>query len=296
MLHKFPSQRGPITARCWGNPEHPRLLMLHGFPEYSGAWARLADYLTDHYYCIAPDQRGYGQTGGPDDVSAYTTSALVQDMVDVIGTQPVTVLGHDWGAAVAYGLAMFHPHLVDRLIVLNGVHPVPFQRAMASGGAQSQASQYIEILRKPGSETTLAANNFEKLMRLFSANMDLSWLTPSMQAKYHQEWARPGRLKTMLHWYRASPLIVAKPGQPVPIPPLPLDKLHIPQPHLLIWGENDTALLPEATQGLENFAPHLTRQSIAETDHWVAHQNPKAVAQHILSWSDALNDQSRLKV
>ena len=91
----------------------------------------------------------------------------------------------------------------------------------------------------------------------------------------------------MIHWYRASPMIVAKPGtQITDLPDFPVDKLMIPQPHLLIWGENDTALLPEATEGLETFAPHLTRVTLPGTDHWLAHQKPKEMAKIILEWCD----------
>ena len=288
--HWHDTQRGPVFARHWGTPGKPPLLMLHGFPEFSGAWAPLASYLQDHFHCVAPDQRGYGQTGGPDDVAAYATAQLTQDMADVISTfthRTITVLGHDWGAAVAYNLAIRHPEQVGRLIVANGVHPVPFQRALAAGGAQSEASQYIDWLRANGSEDVLAQDHFAKLRALFAAHMDMSWLSGATLDAYIREWARPGRLKTMVHWYRASPMRVAKPGHPITgLPDFPVDKLTVTQPHLLIWGENDTALLPEATAGLETFVPHLTRVTIAETDHWLAHQNPGAMARIILDWCE----------
>jgi len=278
----------PFHIRHWGDDGLPKLLMLHGFPEYGGAWDELAPLLSHRFHCIAPDQRGYGRTGGPDDIRAYSGPRLTADMaalIDALGG-PVTVLGHDWGAAVAYGLAMWHPQLVDRLIIANGVHPGPFQRALAAGGAQSAASQYIHYLRAEGSEDRLAAKDFAKLMALFSANMDLSWLTGDRLAAYKAEWSRPGRLKTMIHWYRATPLVVATPGQPVADPPtLPKDRLHVPQPHLLIWGENDTAILPEATEGLEEYAPHLTRVAIANADHWLHHQQPERLARAILDWT-----------
>ncbi|QBF32818.1 alpha/beta fold hydrolase [Thalassococcus sp. S3] len=278
----------PFFVRHWGDPAKPVLLMLHGFPEYGGAWSDLAPYLTDHFYCVAPDQRGFGQSWAPDDVSRYATSELVSDMAALIGQLggKVTVLGHDWGAAVAYGLAMFQPDLVERLIILNGVHPVPFQRAMATGGAQTEASQYILYLREAGSEERLAADNFAKMVSLFSAKMNLSWLSGSRLEDYRTEWARPGRLKTMIHWYRASPLKVAKPGQPITdLPDFPVERLQVRCPHLLIWGEEDTALLPVSTERLEDFAPDLTRVTMAGVDHWLCHQKPAEVAQHILNWT-----------
>jgi len=92
-----------FCVRSWGSKGNPPLLMLHGFPEYGGACGDLAPYLADKFYCIAPDQRGYGQSWTPEGVENYTLSHLVSDMAALISTlgAPVTVLGHDWGASVA---------------------------------------------------------------------------------------------------------------------------------------------------------------------------------------------------
>ena len=270
----------------WGPADAPVILALHGFPEYGGAWSDLAGHLPD-CRIIAPDQRGFGQSWAPQDVRDYATGKLVGDMaalIEQIGA-PVIVLGHDWGAAVAYGLAMFHPHLVSRLIIMNGVHPAPFQRALATGGAQTAASQYIPWLRGDGAEDILAADDFAKLQALFAAHMDMSWLAGDRLAAYTAEWARPGRMTGMLNWYRASPLVVPKPGERATgLPDLPHDKLRVPMPHLLIWGENDTALLPEATEGLEDYCDDLTRVNVANADHWLHHQQPALVASLIRDW------------
>lgn len=286
MLTETVSLNGhDFFVRRWGDASLPPLLMLHGFPEYGGAWGDVAERLAHRFHCIAPDQRGYGQSWAPEDVGAYTTSKLVGDMAALIGTDgPVTVFGHDWGAGVAYGLAMFRPELVSRLIIANGVHPVPFQEALAKGGAQSEASQYMLYLRGEGSEEALAADGYAKLLALFSAKMDMSWLSGATRDAYIAEWSRPGRLRGMVNWYRASPLVVARPGAPVTPPALPLDKLHLRCPHLLIWGMGDTALLPEVTEGLERFAPDLTRVTLDTADHWLLHQDPDAVANAVLDW------------
>lgn len=278
----------PFYVRRTGDPDLPHLLLLHGFPEYGGAWDELSALLSHRFHCIAPDQRGYGQSYAPQEVSAYTTSELVSDMAALIGADPVTVLGHDWGAAVAYGLAMFRPELVDRLIIMNGVHPAPFQREIAAGGAQTEASQYIHYLRKEGSEDLLARDDFAKLRALFSAHMDMGWMQGARLAAYSAAWGQPGRLRGMVNWYRASPLRVGQPGAPLTnLPSLPKDKLMVRSPHLLIWGTQDTALLPETTEGLEDYAPDLTRVEIAGADHWLHHQKPQEVAQAILTWVDA---------
>ncbi len=278
----------PFFVRRWGDSGLPVLLLLHGFPEYGGAWAEFAPLLADRFHCIAPDQRGYGQSWAPDAVENYALPELVGDMAALIeaeGRGPVTVMGHDWGAAVAYGLAMFRPDLTERLIIANGVHPAPFQTALAKGSAQAEASQYIRFLRRPDSHDILAADDFSKFLDLFSAKMDMSWMTPARRAEYKAEWARGGRFKTMIHWYRASPLQVPEPGQAITdLPAFPKERLMVNCPHLLVWADGDTALLPESTEGLEDFAPDLTRAHVAGADHWLLHQKPDEVAQIVREW------------
>lgn len=273
-----------FTLREWGAPGLPKVLMLHGFPEYGGAWDALATRLSDRFHCIAPDQRGYGASYTPEDVRDYSMGKLVSDMVHLIGADgPVIVMGHDWGASVAYGLTTAQPDLVSHLIIANGVHPVPFQRAMAAGGAQSEASQYINVLRREGSEDVLAQDDFARLMQLFSAHMDMSWLQGDVLDAQKAIWRQSG-LRGMINWYRASPLIVADPGVPEPMPDLPLERLHVHCPHLLIWGGGDTALLPVSHEGLEAFAPDLTRAHIRQADHWVLHQQPDKIAAIVKNW------------
>lgn len=278
------TDRGRFFLRLWGNKDAQPILFLHGFPEYSGAWAEVGEELADRYLCIAPDQRGFGQSEAPPEVSAYALSELVADMAMLMGQwdTPMPVVGHDWGAAVAYGLAMFRPDLVSRLVILNGVHPVPFQRELAAGGAQSEASQYILWLRREGSDAKLAEDDFAMMDKLFAARMRLSWMDEARLAEYKTEWGRPGRLRGMTNWYRASPLVVAEPGKPVTPPALPEDRLHITAPHLLIWGMRDTALLPESYAGLDHFCDGGLRiEQVADADHWIAHQQPRLVADAI---------------
>ncbi|WP_407492190.1 alpha/beta fold hydrolase [Pseudooceanicola sp. MF1-13] len=272
--------------REWGDPSNPTLLMLHGFPEYGGAWADLAERLADSYHCVAPDQRGYGGSYAPAEVEAYRISQMMHDLtalIDQIGG-PVIVIGHDWGAAAAYGIAMARPDLVTKLVILNGVHPGPFQKALATGGDQTAASQYMTFLRRDDAEDRLSADNYAKLMGLFAENMDMSWMTPDRQVEYIAEWSKPGRLRGMVNWYRATPLIIPKPGETADIPDLPTDKLRVRMPHLLIWGMGDTALLPEATEGLEAYCDDLTRVEVPDADHWIVHQKPDQVAQLIRDW------------
>lgn len=275
--------------RVAGDPQAPMILCLHGFPEYSAAFDALIPHLSDRYFLVAPDQRGYGQSWRPAEVGHYSPAALVADAAGVLrhfspDKPAAAVLGHDWGAAVAYGLAFRHPELFDRLIIANGVHPIPFQRALAAGGKQSEASQYINWLRAEGSEEKLVENDHARMMGIFSKHMDMSWMTAAKRAAYRAAWGDADQLRGMVNWYRASFLKVADPGTPLPpeeLPNLPAQALRVPMPHLLLWGEDDTALLPECHEGLEAFCDDLIRVSIAGADHWLLHQKPAEIAEHI---------------
>lgn len=286
--HDFHLRRSASRHAPGETGERPRLLLLHGFPEYSGGWEELMTALPDHE-CIAPDQRGYGQSWAPAGVSNYRGGLLAGDMARLIETigGPMVVVGHDWGAAVAYALAIRRPDLVSHLVILNGVHPACFQRALAAGGAQARASQYINWLRADGSEDRLVANDFEKLLALFSADMNLSWLSGARLAAYKTEWSRPGRLRAMVDWYRASPLSVAAPGQRLDLPQVPPEAARIAMPHLVIWGAADTALLPEARAGLDAYAPDLTIRTIPDADHWLHHTHAETVARLLTDWLSA---------
>ena len=269
----------------------PLLLLLHGFPEYSGAWEEVMERLAGRFHLVAPDQRGYGRSSKPADVKDYAAGKLAGDAAAILtrfAPKARAVVGHDWGASVAYALAIARPELMERLVIMNGAHPIPFQRALAAGGAQSAASQYFHYLRAPEAEARLSADDFAKMEKLFAEGMDLSWLAGERLARYRAAWAEPGALTGMLNWYRATPLKVADPGAPLPDSALlPLDpaRLRIRMPHLLIWGTGDRALLPAATEGLEALCDDLRRVEIAGADHWLHHRKPDEVCRLIADFA-----------
>ncbi|QPH54578.1 alpha/beta fold hydrolase [Pontivivens ytuae] len=277
----------PTRLLTSGPEDAPPLLFLHGFPESSLSWCGVMKALPE-FRCLAFDQRGFGISRNPwPDLKGLAMPALLGDVAAVLdagGSERVTLVGHDWGAAVAYAAAFALPHRIGRLVILNGVHPVLFQKALAAGGPQSAASQYIDWLRADGVEDTLRANNFEKLLGLFSAHMDMGWLTPELRAEYEREWSRPNAVEGMVSWYRVSPVEVAQPGAPIPLPAWAEAEMRVTMPHLLIWGLDDTALLPEAAEGLEALCEDLTRVELEGCDHWLHHQRPDAVARAIREW------------
>lgn len=275
-------------VRLWGNSDNPPLLLLHGFPEYGAAWQEVAEHLSDTYYCIAPDQRGFGQSWKPVGAEHYRMHLLVQDAIGIMAhysqNKPIFLLGHDWGAAVAYIVASAVPKMVKKLIILNGVHPIPFQAELAKGGSQAEASQYINWLRRDDSAEQLAANDFAKMLALLRENMDSTWFTSQKVEAYKTEWARENAMQGMVNWYKASPVKVPPLGKSlkdsdmVAIDP---QKMRIKMPHLVVWGKKDTALTIECRNGIYDLCDDVKIVELEELDHWLHHQNPKLVADSI---------------
>lgn len=279
----------PFYLRIHGADHAPPIVFLHGFPEYSSAWDDLGARLSDEFRCIAPDLRGYGQSWQPDDERAYRVGPMMPDLRGLLeyagDGAPVNLVAHDWGAALAYVGVAAMPQLVRRFTVLNGVHPVPFQQELASGGPQAEASQYITWLRRPGSEEALAKDDFALLDRMLTDSADGSWFTPERRNAYHAAWsARPGTLKTMVNWYRASPMSIPEPGQGLPKDAqieIDTSDMRITMPHLIIWGDADTALMPETRDGVAPLCDDLRIETVPGTDHWLHHQKPDDVAGHL---------------
>jgi epoxide hydrolase 4 len=277
-----------LFVRSMGDPVAPLVLFLHGFPEYSGAWEEVLPAFAQQFHAVAPDQRGYGRSSKPAGVEAYRVKNLVRDVL-ALGDQlspgrPFAVVGHDWGASVAYAAAIAAPHSISRLAVINGVHPGPFQRALVEDEAQRHASRYMHYLRAAEAEARLSANGFEKLLGMLTRFGPQPWLTPEKRAAYLDAWSAPGALTGMLNWYRASPLLVPQPGESVdPAKIMKLDPalLRIRMPHLVIWGMDDRALLPVSRATLADYCDNLAVCEIAGADHWVVHQRTTEVVGHL---------------
>jgi pimeloyl-ACP methyl ester carboxylesterase len=264
-----------------GHPGAPLILFLHGFPEFADAWAHVLPAFADQWYAVAPDQRGYARSAKPENLDAYRIKYLVRDVLTLAEQlspgRPFALVGHDWGASVAYATAIAAPRRVSRLAVINGVHPGPFQKALLEDEAQRRASTYMHELCDPTAETRLSANGFAALFDLLGRFGAVDWLTEHKRAAYLAAWSQPGALTGMLNWYRASPLLVPRPREAVDAanaPQLDPAQLRIRMPHLVIWGMQDGALLPVSRATLDAYCDDLTVYEFARADHWVVHHLP----------------------
>ena len=278
-----------LFVRSVGRTNAPFVLFLHGFPEYGGAWDHILPHFADVAYAAAPDQRGYGLSSKPAGVEAYKAQLLAQDMLALASVlapgRPIHLVGHDWGASVAYMMAFLAPARIAKLVIINGVHPVPFQRALIDDADQRAASQYIRFLRRPDAAEKLLADGCAKTLGLLTSGFGAGrWLTDDLKARYLEAWQQPGAMDAMTNWYKATPLLVPEVGETVTADPLSrLDPamLHVRMPHLVIWGLEDKALRPACRVDLNAFAPDLTTVDVPGADHWIVHQNPDLVVTEI---------------
>lgn len=272
-----------LNVALAGDAAAPPVMLLHGFPESHRTWRELAPRLAERFRLVMPDQRGFAGSDRPQEVEAYKTDTLVDDvfaLADALGFERFALFGHDWGGAIAWTAALRGDPRVERLVIINAPHPVVFQRSLIADEDQRAASQYINAFRAPGFEQLVEAKGYAWLFdKSFGGNVDPKRITEAERQQYLTEWAQPGALTAMLNWYRAARVTVPPPGITVPLPDWLLRAFpRVRIPTLVLWGMQDTALLPVQLDGLDALVDELTVVRIPEAGHFAPWEAPEAVA------------------
>ena len=279
-----------LSCRAAGRVGAPVLVFLHGFPEAAFVWDELLEHFADRYRCVAPNLRGYERSSAPADVEAYRAKHLVADissLIDSLGGELAVLVAHDWGGALAWGLAAQRPEAIGRLVIVNSPHPATFLRELRHNPRQQAASAYMNFLCRPDAETLLAENDFARLWPFFTqmGAADASrpgggWLTEAVRDRYREVW-RAG-LSGGCNYYRASPLRPPRRADdPVMTIEFPPETVTVRVPTLVIWAEDDIALPPSLLDGLEPFVPSLRLVRVPGASHWIIHERPALVAAEI---------------
>jgi pimeloyl-ACP methyl ester carboxylesterase len=279
-----------LSCRAAGQRGRPVLIFLHGFPEAAFIWDELLEHFAQPanggYRCVAPNLRGYEQSSQPADVAAYRPKHLVQDiaaLAQLEGAPLACLVAHDWGGAVAWNFANQLPQLTDRLAILNSPHPGTFLRALQGSPAQQQASAYMNFLIRPDAEQLLREDGYRRLLAFFTHWGPAPWLTEALKTQYRAVWDRS--LTGGLNYYRASPLRPPREGDPAATAiALPREMLTVDIPTLVLWGMQDTALLPELVEGLDEYIPRLTLEKVPQASHWIVHEQPQLVAERLAAF------------
>ena len=266
-----------------GPEDAPPVVLLHGFPESHRTWREIAPRLEESFRLIMPDQRGFAGSDLLQDVEDYATDKLIDDifaLADTLGLDEFALVGHDWGGAISWPAALRSDPRLKKLAIVNAPHPLVFQTSLIEDADQRDASQYINWFRMPGAVAAIEAMGlgafFEKVM---AEHVDRSKLLEAEKQQYLADWSQPGALTSMLNWYRASKVVVPPPGVTVPLPDWLLRAFPtIKVPTLVIWGINDTALLPVQLEGLDTLVDDLTIVRLPGVSHFAPWEAPDQVA------------------
>jgi pimeloyl-ACP methyl ester carboxylesterase len=266
------AQAGPES----GTP----VLLLHGFPESWWSWRHQIDALaTAGYRVIAPDLRGFGETEKPADPAAYRIGILVDDvlgLLDALGLERAAVVSHDWGAALAWRLAMVAPRRLTSLVVVSTGHP---GANTAAGLSQRQKSWYMLWFLFDGvAEKALPADDWA-LYRDWVFDGAKPGTDPDLD-RHVADLSRPGALTAGLNWYRANirPESFVRNLAALAAPPVPM-------PVMGVWSDQDPALGREQMVGSGEFVSGPWRyEQIDGVDHWVPAHAPDRLNELLLDW------------
>ncbi|HUR23060.1 MAG TPA: alpha/beta hydrolase [Acidimicrobiales bacterium] len=242
------------------------VLLLHGFPQSAAMWQPQLEALAGAgYRAVAFDQRGYSPGARPTEVDQYRVGHLVDDALAVAGPEPFHVVGHDWGAVVAWHLAAKHPERLRTLTALSVPHPLAFATALASPGSDQRAqSSYVGFFRMTDvAEETLLGGGLEMMLKASAYPLDIGERVAAM--------SRPGALTGALNWYRAINFDVVR-------------NVHgITVPTLYIWSTGDVAL---AREGAEATARHVEGpyrfEVLQGVSHWIPEEVPEELNRLLL--------------
>ncbi len=273
-----------IRLHYVGSGQGKLIMFVHGLPEFWFEWQKQLIEFGQDYQAVAPDMRGYNLSSKPAGIEKYHVKDLIEDLralAEHLGHETFVMVGHDWGGAVAWSVAIRHPELVEKLVIINSPHPAVFARELLNNPAQQKASQYMLMLRSADAERVLSEKNFARLTDVL-VQFGSKWeMSEEHRLKYIEAWSQPGALTGSLNYYRASPLYPptskSDEEQINSILNLPKEMLAVKVPTLVIWGEQDRALLTGNLDGLEEYIENLKVKRIPDGTHWVMHEQPELV-------------------
>jgi epoxide hydrolase 4 len=255
------------------------VLLLHGFPEFWYGWRKQIPALVEAgCRVIVPDQRGYNLSDKPKDVKSYEAYTLVDDiigLIDALEYEKVNLVGHDWGAGVAWLLANKYPERLHHLSIMNVPHPAVMRRFLRRDLEQLRRSWYIFFFQLPWlPEAGMRADNWRGAERALRGSGKIHTFTNEDVEKYKEAWSQPGAMTAMINWYRAA----VRYQPPVPTEP------HIKVPTLMMWGMQDAALSHRMARPSMDYVEEGNLILFPEATHWVHLDAAEEVNHYLLDF------------
>ncbi|HET6809932.1 MAG TPA: alpha/beta hydrolase [Acidimicrobiales bacterium] len=247
------------------------VVLLHGFPDSGRLWRNQVPALVDAgFKVIVPDQRGYGESDKPAEVEAYNILFLAGDVGAVLADAGVTrahVIGHDWGAAVAWAIAAMAPDSVDHLVALSVGHPSTFR---SDGFEQHEKSWYMLLFQFPGIAEQWLSNDGWANFRQWGRHPDADGVIAELE--------KSGSLTPGLNWYRANIPPESYIGPALELPP-------VQAPTMGVWSTGDMALTEgQMTRSAENVKGPWRYERIEGPGHWMQLEAPDRVNRLLLDF------------
>jgi len=261
------------------------VILLHGFPEFWRGWSKqIAPLAEAGFRVVVPDQRGYNLSDKPKRVDAYQIDILANDILGILkacGRDKACIVGHDWGAAVAWHIATYHPEAVKKLIILNVPHPAVMVETVRSSWRQLLKSWYIFFFQIPRiPEWVLSLKDYAGMRGMMLASSNPGSFSAEDLDSYVEAWRQPGALTAMLNWYRAifrAALRHLGNGSVT-------QEVRVRVPTLVIWGARDVALSNELVQPSLELCDNARLAYYEDATHWVQHDQADKVTGEIIEF------------
>ena len=268
---RIPTEAGIFDAMAAGPEDGRNVLLLHGFPEAAVAWTDQVEALgAAGFRAVAPDQRGYSPDVRPENVRDYQLTDLTGDVLaiaDALGWRAFDLVGHDWGATLAWLVAAEHPDRVRTLSAVSMPHPSPFGEALREDEDQVMRAQHLQLYRSSTgtAEKRLLADDAAGLRQAFDRR-----IPPSRIEDYVGRLREPGALTAALNWYRATPLAR-------------LDAGKISVPTMYVWSTEDVTVGSTAALATESWVTGRYRfEMLEDVSHWVPEEEPEVLTALLL--------------
>jgi pimeloyl-ACP methyl ester carboxylesterase len=285
ITHEWIKTNG-IELHCAIKGQGPLVILLHGFLECWYSWRHQIKSFSNQFRVVAPDMRGYNESAKPSGIHSYELSNLIQDiagLVHALGEEDAIIVGHDIGGYVSWGLAMEQPKIVKRLVVLNCPHPAIVRIHQKQWNLrQYLRSWYTLFFQLPWiPEVLLGANNAKAIPRIIrNSAIQKEKFTKEDFDYFCRAATQPNALHSSINYYRAIGRSLLKPQW------LNKNGLNdwpkIQAPTLLLWGQKDSFLGNELTEGMEElFTNSFKLQLIPDCGHWVQQEKADLVNQYL---------------